>query len=62
VPQENATHSETNGQANGPPGAAVLDADPPVDGSVATGHPPGPDQGHDHAATLVVRVDGQATS
>ena len=45
-----------NGQAAGPPGAAVLDADPPVDGGVAPRHPPGPDQGHDHAATLVVTI------
>jgi hypothetical protein len=52
----NVTDNGSNGQARGPPGAAVLDADPPVDGSVATGHPPGPDQVHDHAATLVVTI------
>src|SRR5262245_8243824 len=51
-----ATDHEANGQADGPPGAAALNADPPVDGGVATGHPPGPDQGHDHAAPLVVHV------
>jgi hypothetical protein len=54
-----ATNQETNGQADGPPGAAVLDAGQPADGGVATGHLPG--QGHDHAAPLVVCIDGQDT-
>ena len=55
----NATDHEANGQADGPPGAAVRDADPPVDVSVATGHPPGHDQGHNHAAALIVTIDDE---
>jgi hypothetical protein len=53
------THATLH-QANGPLGAAVLDADPPV-GGVATRHPLNHDQGHEHAATLVVWIDGQDT-
>ena len=56
-----ATDQEANGQANGTPGAAVLDADPPVDGGVATGHPHGHDEGGNHVPALVVCIDGQET-
>jgi hypothetical protein len=51
-----ATDHETNGQADGPSGAAVLDADPPVEVSVATEHQPGPNQGHDHLSALIVTI------
>jgi hypothetical protein len=52
----NSTDHEANGQADGPPGAAVRDADPPVDGGVATEHPPGHDHGHNHAAAPIVAI------
>jgi hypothetical protein len=56
----NATDHEANGQADRPPDAAVRDADPPVDVSVATGHPPGHDQGHNHTAALIVTIGDQS--
>jgi hypothetical protein len=56
VHQLYATDHEANGQADGPPGAADRDADPPVDRSVAPGHPHGHDQGHTHAAALIVTI------
>jgi hypothetical protein len=52
----NATDHEANRQADGPPGAAVRDTDPPVDGSVATEHQPGPNPGHDQFSALIVTI------